>query len=129
MTVLNQVYRCSVCGNIVEIVHAGKGTLACCGKSMELLLEKSQQDDYSQKHVPVVAQAGDGVKVTVGSVPHPMEENHYIEWVEVLAGERVCRKALRPGDAPEVVFEGHGTGGTVRAYCNLHGLWKASYWG
>ena len=127
MTALNQVYRCGVCGNVVEVVHAGKGTLVCCGKPVDLLAERTQEGDYGEKHVPVVEGVGEGIKVTVGSVPHPMEEKHYIEWVEVLAGGRVCRRVLQPGAAPEVLFGGPAAGGTVRAYCNLHGLWKATF--
>jgi superoxide reductase len=127
VTALNQVYRCGVCGNVVEVVHTGKGTLVCCGKPMDLLAERTEEDDYSEKHVPVVEETGEGIKVTVGSVPHPMEQEHYIEWVEVLAGGGVCRRVLRPGDAPEVLFGGQAAGGTVRAYCNLHGLWKATF--
>lgn len=127
MTGLNQVHRCGICGNVVEVVHAGKGTLVCCGKPMELLVERTEENEYSEKHVPAVEQAGQGIKVSVGSVPHPMEENHYIEWVEMLADGLLCRKALRPGDAAEVLFGGQVAGGIVRSYCNLHGLWKATF--
>ena len=119
-----QVYKCEKCGNIVEVIHAGKGTLVCCGKPMELFTENSV-DASKEKHVPVVAKANGGLKVQVGSIPHPMEEKHYIEWIEVIAGDEADRRFLNPGESPEASFCSGGEGVTVRAYCNLHGLWKA----
>lgn len=124
MTALNHVYRCSVCGNVVEVLHAGKGTLVCCGKPMELLAENTVEASR-EKHVPVVEQAGDSLKVKVGSAPHPMEEGHYIEWIEVLADGQVLRQYLKPGEAPEAVFAGTGGQVVARAYCNLHGHWRS----
>ena len=118
-----QVYKCEVCGNIVEVIHGGRGTLVCCGKPMVLFTENTV-DASQEKHVPVVERADGGVKVKVGSVPHPMEEKHYIEWIEVLVGDEADRHFLKPGEAPEADF---CTSGEVvaRAYCNLHGLWKS----
>jgi superoxide reductase len=120
---LNEVYKCNICGNIVEMVHAGAGEMVCCGQPMAHLKENTV-DAAKEKHVPVKEAAGDGVKVKVGSVPHPMEEKHYIEWIEVISGETVYRKHLKPGEAPEAVFPISGEC-TAREYCNLHGLWKS----
>ena len=119
-----QIYKCSVCGNIVEVVHGGTGELVCCGKPMELLDEKTA-DAATEKHVPVIEKIDGGYKVKVGSVPHPMEEKHYIEWIEVAADGQAYRQFLRPGDAPEATFNIEAAQVTAREYCNLHGLWKA----
>ena len=123
MTELMEVYKCEVCGNIVEVLHNGAGQLVCCGQPMQLLKEKSE-DVGSEKHVPVIERVGDKVKVKVGSIPHPMEGQHYIEWVAIIADGQICRKFLKPGEKPEAEFE--TTPKTVKAkeYCNLHGLWK-----
>ena len=104
MTIQKQVYRCNVCGNIVEVLHAGKGELVCCGQPMELLQEKTA-DVGLEKHVPVVETNDRGIKVKVGDVPHPMEEKHYIEWVEIFTDGGGYRKFLKPGDKPEAEFE------------------------
>jgi len=125
MTALKQVYRCNVCGNIVEVLHAGKGQLVCCGQPMELLGEKTE-DVGLEKHVPVIEATDRGIKVKVGEVPHPMEEKHYIEWVEVIADGESCRKFLKPGDKPEAEFEIRPQTVAAREYCNIHGLWKSS---
>ncbi|RLI14089.1 MAG: desulfoferrodoxin [Candidatus Hecatellales archaeon] len=125
MTVLKQVYRCDVCGNIVEVLHAGKGELVCCGQPMELLQEKTEEAG-KEKHVPVIERTEAGVKVKVGSVPHPMEENHFIEWVELLADGRVYRKFLKLGEPPEVEFPVKAEKVEAREYCSVHGLWKTS---
>lgn len=119
-----QVYKCQVCGIIAEVLDGGAGELVCCGQPMELLVENTV-DAAKEKHVPVVEKAKGGVKVTVGSVPHPMEEKHYIEWIEVIADGRVCRQFLNPGDAPEAFFRVKAAEVVAREYCNLHGLWKA----
>jgi len=119
-----QVYKCGVCGNIVEVVHAGGGTLVCCGQPMKLLAENTT-DAAKEKHVPVVEQVDGRIKVRVGEVPHPMEEKHFIEWIELIADDRVCRRVLKPGDPPEAVFQVQADQFAVRAFCNLHGLWKA----
>jgi len=122
MTELNQIYKCNVCGNIVEVVHASGGTLVCCGQPMQLLKENTV-DASLEKHVPVIEKTKDGVKVKVGSVPHPMIPEHYIEWVEVLADGRSYKKFLKPSDAPEAEFCVKAAEITAREYCNLHGLW------
>jgi superoxide reductase len=124
MTELKQVYKCAECGNIVEVVHGGGGTLVCCGQPMQLMQENSV-DAAQEKHVPIVENTEASVKVKVGSVAHPMEESHFIEWIEVIAGGMVCRHHLKPGDAPEAEFCIKAENISARAYCNLHGLWKS----
>jgi superoxide reductase len=124
MAKMLDVYKCSVCGNIVEMIHAGQGELVCCGHPM-VLLEENTTDASREKHVPVVEYVDGGIKVKVGSIPHPMEEKHYIEWIEIIADGRACRKFLNPGEAPEAVFMVKADKITVREYCNVHGLWKA----
>ena len=126
MTQLNEVYRCEACGNIVEVVHAGVGQLVCCGQPMKKLVENTV-DASKEKHVPSVERTEDGILVKVGSVAHPMEEKHYIEWIEVVADGKVMRAHLKPGMVPEARFKCTGNHFTVREYCNLHGLWKASF--
>ena len=122
MTKLNEIYKCEVCGNIVEMTHTGVGELVCCGQPMKLQVEKNE-DVGSEKHVPVVEE-GDGCKIIkVGSVPHPMEEKHFIEWIEVISEDKIVRKPLSPGDNPEAKMCLHG--GKMRAYCNVHGLWTS----
>jgi len=125
VTEQKQVYKCNICGNIVEVLHAGKGELVCCGQPMELLKEKSE-DVGLEKHVPVIEKTENGVKVKVGSVPHPMEEKHYIEWIEVIADGKVYREFLNPGGKPEAEFEVKAEKIEAREYCNIHGLWKSS---
>jgi len=124
MTELRQVYKCSICGNIVEVVHTGKGQLVCCNKPMELLKENTV-DAAKEKHVPVIEKAGGKVKVKVGSIEHPMEEKHYIEWIEVIADGKVYRQFLRSGEKPEAEFEIDAADILARGYCNLHGFWSA----
>jgi superoxide reductase len=124
MTERLQVYKCEVCGNIVEVLHAGKGELVCCKQPMNLFVENTV-DAAKEKHVPVVERTAHGIKVTVGSVPHPMEEKHYIEWIEIIADGKAYRQFLNPGDAPEATFNIAAQQVTAREYCNLHGLWKA----
>jgi len=119
-----EVYKCEVCGNIVEVLTGGAGKLVCCGKTMILLDEKTA-DATTEKHVPVVEKTEGGYKVKVGSVPHPMEEEHYIEWIEILADGKAYRQFLSPGDAPEAVFCIDAAGVSAREHCNLHGLWKS----
>ena len=121
---IRQVYKCSVCGNIVEVLHVGGGELVCCGQPMNLLEEKTE-DQGKEKHVPIIEKTGKGVKVKVGSVPHPMEEKHFIEWIEILANGSSCKKFLKPGMVPEAEFETTATNITARIYCNVHGLWKS----
>ena len=124
MTELKQIYKCNICGNIVEVLHAGDGQLVCCNQPMQFL-KANTVDAATEKHVPVIEKTEKGVKVKVGSVPHPMEEMHYIEWVEIIVDGRAYRKFLNPGDAPEVEFEVTAENITAREYCNLHGLWKS----
>jgi superoxide reductase len=123
-TVRLQVYKCGVCGNQVEVTGAAGGSLACCNKPMNLMSENTT-DAAQEKHVPVCEQADGGLRVKVGSVPHPMEPKHWIEWIEVVAGGKSYRHFLSPGDPPEAVFPLTGDVAAVRAFCNLHGLWKA----
>jgi superoxide reductase len=119
-----QVYKCALCGNIVEVLHAGGGELVCCGEPMQLLAENTV-DASKEKHVPVIEKTADGFKVTVGAVPHPMEEKHFIEWIELIADGQAYRQFLKPGQAPEATFCLKAEHVTAREYCNLHGLWKA----
>ena len=123
MTALLQVYKCSLCGNIVEVVHAGEGELVCCGQPMKLIKENTV-DAAKEKHVPVIEKVAGGYKVKVGSVPHPMEEKHYIEWIELTADGKVYRQFLKPGQVAEAVFMIEAKSVSAREYCNLHGLWK-----
>jgi superoxide reductase len=119
-----EVYKCDPCGNIVEVLHGGGGELVCCGESMELFVENTV-DAAKEKHVPVIEKTADGFKVNVGSVAHPMEAEHYIEWIEVIVGGKAYRQFLKPGEAPEAIFCVDADQVTAREYCNLHGLWKA----
>lgn len=124
MTALNQIYKCEVCGNIVEMVHGGKGQLVCCGQPMKLV-EANTVDAAVEKHVPVVEKTDKGLSVKVGSVLHPMTDEHYIEWIEVITETgKVYRQQLKPGDSPEALFLIDEDTYEVREYCNLHGLWK-----
>jgi superoxide reductase len=118
-----QIYKCNVCGNIVEVLHGGDGELVCCDEPMELLDEKTS-DTGKEKHVPVIERIDGGYKVKVGSVPHPMEEKHYIEWIELLADGKAYRQFLKPGLAPEAIFHIESKSVSAREHCNIHGLWK-----
>lgn len=119
-----EIYKCEICGNIVEVLHGGEGELVCCNEPMKLY-EENTVDAAKEKHVPVVEKVDGGFKVKVGSVPHPMEDKHYIEWIEVIADEDAYRHFLKPGDAPEAVFNIEADKVTAREYCNLHGLWRS----
>jgi len=123
MPQLLEVYKCDLCGNIVQVVHAGEGELVCCGQPMRLLKEGSV-DAALEKHVPVVEKTANGYKVTVGSVLYPMAEEHYIEWIELIADGKSYRQFLKPGDEPVAEFCVQAEKVTAREYCNLHGLWK-----
>ena len=123
MTERLQIYKCEVCGNIVEVLHEGQGELVCCGQPMKLFVENTV-DAAREKHVPVMEKTTTGTKVKVGSVAHPMEEKHYIEWIEVIINGKAYRQFLKPGDAPEAAFDVKGEKITPREYCNLHGLWR-----
>ena len=119
-----EVYKCDLCGNIVEVLEGGAGELVCCGQPMQLLTENTT-DAATEKHVPVVEQTAGGVKVKVGEVPHPMVEKHFIQWIEVIADGKAYRQFLKPDEAPEATFSVEADQITAREYCNLHGLWKA----
>lgn len=123
MTEKLQIYKCEVCGNIVEMVHEGVGELVCCNQPMKLFVENTV-DAAKEKHVPVIEKVENGIKVKVGSVAHPMEDKHYIEWIEVIADGKAYRQFLNPGNAPEAIFCIDAKQITPREYCNLHGLWK-----
>lgn len=125
MTKLRQVYKCNVCGNITEVLHEGVGELVCCGQPMQLQEEKTE-DVGNEKHVPVIEKTENSILVKIGSVPHPMEEKHYIEWIELIADGAVYRKFLKPGDKPEAEFCTSAEKITAREYCNIHGLWKSA---
>jgi superoxide reductase len=118
-----EIYKCEACGNIVEVVHGGGGELVCCGEAMQLMVENTV-DAAKEKHVPVIGKVEGGVKVKVGEVAHPMEEKHYIEWVEIIADGKAYRQFLNPGEAPEAIFNIDADQITAREYCNVHGLWK-----
>jgi superoxide reductase len=118
-----EVYKCEICGNIAEVLHGGAGELVCCGQPMKSMKENTT-DAAKEKHVPVVEKVADGIKVKIGSVVHPMEEKHYIEWIEIIADGKAYRQFLAPGQAPEAIFPVEAANITAREYCNLHGLWK-----
>jgi superoxide reductase len=126
MTEQKQVYKCAECGNIVEVLHAGGGDLVCCGQPMKLMKEGAV-DAAQEKHVPVIEQKDGGFFVKVGSVMHPSEEKHYIEWIELIADGKSYRQFIQPGQAPEAFFAITAKSVTAREYCNLHGLWKADF--
>ncbi|MBN1592102.1 MAG: desulfoferrodoxin FeS4 iron-binding domain-containing protein [Candidatus Coatesbacteria bacterium] len=146
MPKLLEIYKCEKCGNIVEMVHGGPGALVCCGEPMKLYKENTT-DAAQEKHVPVIEKLKDGetkstiasivthgiggttkvanrFKVTIGSVAHPMVDEHYIEWIELVADGKAYRQFLKPGDAPEAIFCVDAESITAREYCNVHGLWK-----
>lgn len=120
-----QVYKCEVCGNIVEVLVGGAGELVCCGEPMKLLKENTV-DAAKEKHVPVIEKVEGGFKVKVGSVAHPMEEKHYIVWIELVADGKSYRQFLKPGDAPEAFFCVDAAQVTAKEYCNVHGFWMAA---
>ena len=123
----NEIYKCNVCGNIIEVLHVGGGELVCCNQPMELMPEKGVAEEGNEKHVPVIEKTETGVKVKIGTAAHPMEDEHYIEWIELVVKDegKVCRKNLNPGDAPEAEFKTQSDKLTARDYCNVHGLWKS----
>jgi superoxide reductase len=124
MTKRNQIYRCRICGNIVEVTHASGGTLSCCGQPMELLNENTV-DAAKEKHIPVIEKIAGGYKVTVGSVEHPMIPEHYIEWIELITTDGILRQYLKPGEKPMAEFLTTATAVTAREYCTVHGAWKS----
>ena len=124
MAKLNEVYKCNLCGNIVEILHPGAGALVCCNEKMALMVQNTV-DASKEKHVPVIEIGASSITVKVGSVAHPMEAAHYIEWIELVADGKLYRQQLQPGQAPEATFPVIAKQVTAREYCNLHGLWAA----
>ncbi|MCD6584872.1 MAG: desulfoferrodoxin [Desulfobacteraceae bacterium] len=119
-----EVYKCDLCGNIVEVLFGADGQLVCCGQPMTLFAENTV-DAAKEKHVPVIEKIDGGVKVKVGEVAHPMEDKHFIQWIEIIADGKIYRQFLNPGDAPEAEFKITADNIVAREYCNLHGLWKA----
>ena len=119
-----QVYKCSVCGNIVEVLFVGGGELVCCGVPMILQAENTVEAS-KEKHVPVIEKASGGIKIKVGSIAHPMEDKHYIQWVQAIVGDKSYREFLKPGGLPEAFFPVTAENVVAREYCNLHGLWKS----
>lgn len=126
MTQLHEIYKCGVCGNIVEVLHGAAGELTCCGQAMKRMVAGTS-DGAAEKHVPVIEKTDNGYKVKVGSVEHPSTPEHYIEWIELICQKcgKVQRKHLKPGEKPEAVFVCVSDNVTAREYCNLHGLWQA----
>lgn len=124
MTAKLEVYKCELCGNIIDVMHAGAGELVCCGQPMNCLKENTV-DAVVEKHVPLIEKIDGGFRVQVGSVAHPMEADHFIEWIEIIADGKSYRQFLNPGQAPEAVFKIDAANVTAREYCNLHGHWKA----
>jgi superoxide reductase len=124
MTERLQIYKCEVCGNIVEVLHEGVGELVCCGQPMTLLVANTV-DAAKEKHVPVIEKTANGITVKIGSAPHPMEEKHYIEWIEIMADGKAYRQFLKAGDEPEATFDIQASKIDAREHCNIHGLWKA----
>jgi len=125
MTKIKEIYKCNICGNIVEVIHTGVGTLVCCNQDMILLDEKTE-DASTEKHVPYIEKTNNGVIVKVGqNQDHPMEEKHYIEWIQIIADEISYRKYLKPGDKPQAIFDIKADNIKAREYCNVHGLWKS----
>ena len=125
MTKMLEVYRCGVCGNITMVVSPSGGTLVCCGQPMNLQVEK-REDAGKEKHVPVIEKTANGIRVKLGAVPHPMEEKHYIQWIEVISGDNLYVHGLKPGQAPEAELPVRADHVKVRAFCNVHGLWTSS---
>lgn len=124
MSAQHEIFKCEVCKNVIEVINNGDGPLHCCDQPMVGLRENTV-DAAKEKHIPVVEKVDGGVRVVVGSVEHPMTEEHYIMWIEVITDTKVYRKDLKPGDKPEAFFQIDEDVRTVREYCNLHGLWKA----
>lgn len=121
-----KIYKCEICGNIVEVLHEGPGTLVCCNQDMGLMDERSE-DQGLEKHVPVVRRDGSEVVVTVGDVLHPMDDDHFIEFIELIVDGNSYVRYLSPGDKPEVVFciPENAEDVYAREYCSLHGLWRS----
>jgi superoxide reductase len=119
-----EIYQCLVCGIIVEALHGGDGELVCCGQPMQKLVAK-KADAGKEKHVPVIEKSDGVITVKIGSIPHPMEEKHYIEWIEIVADGKAYRQFLKPGDQPQATFNIAAQNITAREHCNIHGLWES----
>ncbi len=134
MTEINQIYKCNICGNIIEVLHTGAGELVCCEKPMTLQIEKTRNEGQ-EKHLPImeklpenICRGGDGYKIKVGEIAHPMEEDHYIEWIEIKTNDgKIGKRYLQPGDSTEVEFYTKKEIIEVRVYCNVHELWKKTF--
>ena len=124
MTELKQIYKCEICGNIIEVLHEGNGELVCCNQPMKLQLENTV-DASNEKHIPIIEKDEQGVIVKVGSVEHPMDEDHFIEWIEISTEKGSSKKFLKPGESAQAMFPVKADNIISRAYCNLHGLWKS----
>jgi len=123
---INQVFKCDICGNVVEMLYDGNTPVSCCGQPMISLVAESKEES-KEKHVPVITKTPEGLLVKIGSTPHPMTQEHYIVWVELVVGDEVYRRQLKPGMKPELLFRVHGEDVKVRCYCNLDGMWKNWY--
>ena len=123
MTEKKQIYKCPICGIITSVLHEGNGILFCCGQPMKLIKE-NDEDAAIEKHIPVIQKINEGIKVFIGENPHPMGEEHNIEWIEIEFENKVYRKFLKPGESPEAIFEINSEDVVAKAYCNLHGLWR-----
>lgn len=123
MTKILEFYKCNECGNIAMITHTGSGEMVCCGNTMEKLEEKTAEEGLTEKHVPVIEKTGNGIRVRVGSIEHPMQKEHYIQWISVKKDRDFYIHALRPGEKPEAEFPVDDTGVKSLIYCNVHGLW------
>ena len=119
------VYKCNVCGHVITVLHEGSGELVCCNQPMQEM-KPNTEDAAEEKHVPVIEEMDKGYVVKIGSAPHPMEDGHYIEWIELVIDGKGCYVYLKPGDEPKASFEGKGSDVSATAYCNLHGLWKSA---
>jgi superoxide reductase len=124
MAKLREIYKCEICGNIVEVLHGGQGALVCCGEEMKKMEEKTE-DSSTEKHVPYIEKTEKGILVKVGeNESHPMTDKHYIEWIQIIADGKSYRKFLKPDESPQALFEIKADNVTAREYCNIHGLWK-----
>ena len=128
MTKIFDVYKCNICGNIVEVNHKGNGTLTCCGTEMELLKSNTEENASTEKHIPVVTRKSTGYLIKVGSVAHPMTKDHMIEWIEIITNEdKIYKKYFTAGMDAQLLFQTNSNNFEVRCYCNLHGLWSAAF--
>jgi superoxide reductase len=124
MTILNEIYKCEICGNIVEVIHTGKGTLVCCNQDMKLQKENTKEKEGKEKHIPVIEETKTGILIKIGSIEHPMEKEHYIEFIEVLTKDKILRKNLKSGEKPQAEFNiKKNEIIKIREYCNKHSLW------